>query len=556
MSEVVSHRPEGHAFKTLLGFCAEQQWVLDTETNGLEVRGPLAPHRAFWIGMMPLGSKHAFIITREEFEDWGLRPIVEDLSLVGHNLRFDLHALNLQPKKPWVDTLVAAYYPHTTGKHAMDHIARVHGWEKIPTPELLKRGLIHEVPEEDLIAYLSDDCITTAKMAHKLQTERATEDYKVEQAVYAMERRGMLLLPNKLRKVKEELDKKIVDSEGPLREAGMIGNLNSPLQVGNWLIGMGRKLPHAKSGGPSTAKIILQQLADNGDDLAQKLLDWRRLVKLRTSFIEPLPKMVQNNILYPNTSTTRTATGRFACSTPNLQQIPKRGPLGKAIRSCLTSRDRIGVTACDFSQVELRVAASFAQEPVLLEAFERGDCPHTEVAAKMLGKHPRYITPEERFKAKAVNFGILNGMGAKRLAIELKTSKQEANIFLSDYKRNLPTLHGWMEKVWQEAETYRLARTISGRTRIFGGYEKTRPAISVIVQGSAAELMRKALVAVEEAGLQPLPSIHDEILIGGTGQGEILREVMECAANGAYTDAFANVQFPAFAKSGETWGDV
>ena len=556
--EVFAHRVSDSDIKRLLLAEPEREWVMDTETNGLEVVGHNAPHRAFWIGLMPLGSKHAFIITREEFDDWNLGQILEGLRLVGHNLRFDLHALNLNPTRTWTDTMVASYYRHTTGRHSMDHIAKVKGWRKVATPDLLKQGRILDMHDEELIAYLADDCLTTAKMAKTLQVERAVQDYETEGAVYRMERRGMRLLYNKLAKVGEQLDEMILSSEEPLRSAGMVGNLNSPPQVSEWLIDKGRKLPHSPTGKPSTSKIVLQSLADEGDNLAGKLLTWRKLIKLRSSFIEPLPRLAQDGILYPRTNTTRTATGRFSCNTPNLQQIPKRGPLGKSIRSCLTAVDEAGVTACDFSQVELRVAASFAEEPVLLEAFKEGECPHREVAAKMLGKKAENITPDERFKAKAVNFGILNGMGAKRLALELKTDKREASRFLDEYRRNLPDLHNWMEKVWREAETYRVARTVAGRTRIFAGYEKTRPAISVIVQGSAAELMRTALVAVDKAGLNPILSVHDEVLIGGqdSTRAEELREVMEDAANKAYHDTFSNVEFPASATSGATWGDV
>lgn len=553
---VNKHRPSRAQIVELLKRNDSHPWILDTETDGLEVRGHLAPHRALWIGLMPMGSNNVFILTREEFDSWELKPILEGLSLIGHNLRFDLHALDLQPKLPWVDTLVASYFPHTTGRHSMDHIAKVRGWPKIPTPELLKQGSIDRIPEAELIDYLADDCLVTAKMAKVLQVDRAKDDYKVEQAVYAMECRGMRLLEDELQAVHVQLTERITLSEVPLRQAGMIGNLNSPVQVGTWLIGKGRQLPASKTGSPSTSKLVLQQLSDNGDDLAQKLLDWRRLIKLQTGFIDPLPKMVQDGILYPNTGTTRTATGRFACSGPNLQQIPKRGPLGKAIRGCLTSRERNGLTACDFSQVELRVAASFADEPILLEAFAEGRCPHTEVAAKMLGKLPVDITPDERFKAKAVNFGILNGMGFKRLALELKTDHKEARGFLHDYKCNLPKLHSWMEQVWRGAETHRVARTVAGRTRIFRGSESTRPAISVIVQGSAAELMRKSLVLAEEQGLNPILSMHDELLIGGKDRGEELQEAMECAANTAYSSTFSNVRFTASATHGETWGDV
>ena len=204
------------------------------------------------------------------------------------------------------------------------------------------------------------------------------------------------------------------------------------------------------------------------------------------------------------------------------------------------------------------MAAALANEPVLLEAFDQGRCPHTEVAAKMTGTTIESVTPESRFKAKAVNFGILNGMGAKRLAFELKSDKGTAARFLKDYKRNLPRLNDWMEGVWREAEEFRVAKTVAGRTRIFTSNEETRPAVSVIVQGSAAELIRHALVAVHDAGLEPLLTVHDEIIVGGDdpAKAEKLRQTMEAAANGAYPAAFGAVNFLAEATLGRTWGDA
>jgi DNA polymerase I-like protein with 3'-5' exonuclease and polymerase domains len=553
------HRLPKHSLIELLTKAGpDQQWVLDTETNGLNVVGHEAPHYAWWIGLSPLGSPDVLIISRDEYEDWGLEAWFKKLRLVGHNLRFDLHALDLVPEVQWQDTIAAAYFGHTAGKRSMDHIARVNGWTNIETPELLKQGKIAQVPEEQLFEYLANDCIITSKMAKRFQMEAASFDYRVEQAVYEMERRGILLLMDQFHVVEYELNEMIEERLNVLRAEGMTGNPDSPSQVAEWLLSRKRKLPLTTTGKPSTSKLSLQRLADDGDRLADAVRLYRKATKLLSAFIDPLPRLAQDGILYPRTNTTRTRTGRFSCDTPNLQQIPKRGPLGKALRGCMTSPKDDGVIACDFSQVELRVAAAFADEPVLLEAFAQGRCPHTEVAAKMVGKAVEDVTPDERFKAKAVNFGILNGMGASRLAFELKTDKGTAARFLTDYKRNLPRLNDWMEGVWREAEQFRVARTVAGRTRIFTSNEETRPAVSVIVQGSAAELIRHSLVAVHEAGLEPLLTVHDEILVGDADEAkaEKLREVMESAANEAYTSAFGNVKFLAEASLGGTWGDA
>lgn len=561
--QAIIHRPSQQEMLALLETAdPEQEWVLDTETDGLEVIGHAAKHSAWWIGLMPLGTPNVFIISIEEYNDWGLESAFKGMHFIGHNLRFDLHALNLPSayNGHWRDTMIAAYFAHTSGRHSMDHIAKVNGWENIETPYLLKQGRIGEMPKQQLFQYLANDCLITACMAMRFQMDAANFDYQVDAAVYAMERRGIRLLVDQFHIVKHELAEMIEERTLALRDNGMAGNLDSPFQIAEWLLAKGRRLPYSESGRPSTSKLALQKLADEGDTLADMVLNYRKAVKLKTAFIDPLPKLAQDGILYPRTNITRTKTGRFSCDSPNLQQIPKRGPLGKALRGCMTSRDHSGVVACDFSQVELRVAAAFANEPVLLEAFASGRCPHTEVAAKMVGKRPEDITPDERFKAKAVNFGILNGMGAKRLAFELKTDKATANRFLMDYKRNLSSLHHWMEGVWREAEAFRLARTIAGRTRIFSSTEDIRSAVSVLVQGSAAEIMRHALVAVHERCLEPILSVHDEILIPGSGQidsrAEELREVMEEAADNAYPDAFSSVKFQASSSIGGTWGDV
>lgn len=553
------HRlPKHKLIEVLEAATPEQEWVLDTETNGLEVIGHSPAHYAWWVGLSPLGSHNVFIVSMDEYWEWGLEAWFKKLRLVGHNLRFDLHAMDLVPEVPWRDTIVAAYYGHTSGKRSMDHFAKVNGWHNIETPDELKQGRIADLPEERLFEYLANDCILTSKMAMRFRMDECLLDYKVEQAVYAMERKGIRLLLDRFHVVEHELEEIIEERLHTLHREGLTGNPDSPSQVAEWLLSRNRKLPHTATGKPSTAKLVLQQLADGGDALAEAVIQYRKATKLKSGFIAPLPKLAQDGMLYPRTNTTRTRTGRFSCDSPNLQQIPKRGPLGKALRGCMTSPEDNGVIACDFAQVELRVAAAFAEEPVLLEAFAQGRCPHTEVAAKMVGKTIDAVTPEDRFKAKAVNFGILNGMGANRLALELKTDKRAAARFLNDYKRNLPRLNSWMEGVWREAEAYRIARTVEGRTRIFTSNEDTRPAVSVRVQGSAAELIRHSLVAVHEAGLEPLLTIHDEILVGNADErkAEKLREVMEDAANKAYTGTFGSVKFLAEASLGGTWGDA
>ena len=142
------HRlPKHKLIEVIEAATPEQEWVLDTETDGLEVMGHCPLHEAWWIGLSPLGSHNVFIISAQEYDTWGLEEWFKKLHLVGHNLRFDLHALDLVPEVPWRDTIVAAYFGHTSGKRSMDHIAKVNGWHNIETPAALKQGRIADVPE-------------------------------------------------------------------------------------------------------------------------------------------------------------------------------------------------------------------------------------------------------------------------------------------------------------------------------------------------------------------------------------------------------------------------
>ena len=538
----------------------DQRWVMDTETDGLDVRGT-GKNKAYYIGLLPVGLRTAFILNRATFEK--LRPVVERLLLVGHNIRFDLHALDLRPEVPPEDTMLAGYYGHTTRRLSLDHFAKANGWGKIETPDLIKQGRILEMDPQIVAEYLADDCLTTGllyqrmeQVPHRGNLAGAEEDFRTELAVYHMEDRGVRLLEDRLERLGARIHGLANDALVDLRGAHFKGDPNSPKQVAAWLESKGRILPRTQKGNPSTSKIVLSRMADEGDNLAALLLYQRRLTKLISAFTDPLPKLARGGMLYPEVKTCRTKTGRFAYANPNLQQVPKRGgSLAKDFRRCFTGASGY-VSGADYSQVELRVAAALAGEPVLLDAFASGGDPHTEVAAKMLGKSPGDVSPDERFKAKAVNFGILNGMGAPRLAIELKSSVPEARRFLDDYRRSLTRLTEWSEGVWRDAEALFLARTLSGRTRIYGPNESTRSAISVVVQGTAAELMRQALASVDEAGLRPILVVHDEVVCDVRGRGEEIAQIMQETADAAFPDELGDVSFTADAGEGETWGDI
>jgi len=393
-------------------------------------------------------------------------------------------------------------------------------------------------------------------MATKFDMNACATDWPLEKAAYLTERRGVRLLEDRFDEVLTQLEVLTSDAMEALRQLNFGGNPNSPTQVLEWLHSLGRR-PRWKGKDSTNAK-ALAVLADKGDRVAAAIIAYRKASKLQTAFGVPLREKARDGILYPTIKTVQTRTSRYSVADPALQQIPKRGPLGKAFRNCMTSPDASGVNGCDYSQVELRVAAAKSGEATLLEAFDAGRCPHTEVAAKMVGKTTDKVTAEERFKAKAVNFGILNGMAAQGLSHELKSTVPEATDFLREYNKATPSLHAWREGVWRKAEKAHSATTVTGRRRVFRSNDSTRPAISVEVQGDAGEIMRKAHVAVEEAGLRPILVVHDEIITcsGSEANAQELKEVMEEAANKAFPEVFGAVRFDATTGHGETWGNV
>jgi DNA polymerase-1 len=544
----------------------DHAWILDTETTGLNVRGEPAKDKAYYIGMIP-DSKDAIpvVMTRSQFDEV-VRPQLNSLGgLVGHNLRFDLHALNMVDLTiPIHDTSVWNYYHSTTSRKSLDFLAAARGWKKIATPDELKKGKILSMSPAVLYHYLADDCLITQRLFNE-QMKRATpqslqQDFELEVTLAQIENRGVLLNTERLDKTKKLAVKQVNELHKDLKMMGFQGLITSPKQVGAWLELNGRRLPKTPSGSPSTSRETLTKLADQGDTFAQKLLEWRKMSKLIQAFLIPLPNLALDGphgpTIYASINSTRTSTGRFSCDSPNLQQIPKgrNSELGKEIRSCLTHTG--GVSVADYSQVELRVAAALSEESVLLQAFQDGGDPHTETAAAVFKKSPTQVTDIERHAAKTVNFGILFGAGPTRLSTELKISMPEARKIFNDYKSGLPSLAKWCDVHWAFFDQSQVATTISGRTRIFANNEDTRPGLSVLVQGTASELMRRALIDVEKAGLNPILSVHDEIVCQGRGNHEELARIMQDSAEKAFPKELGMVCFPAEGQSGPSWGEL
>ncbi len=312
--------------------------------------------------------------------------------------------------------------------------------------------------------------------------------------------------------------------------AGGPFNIRSSQQLADVLFGT-LSLPKArktKGGAASTSQEVLEKLSGK-HPIVDAILEYRKLEKLRSTYLEPLPLLADaDDRIHTTFNLLATATGRLSSSNPNLQNIPVRGPLGQRMRSCFVARPGSLLVSADYSQIELRVLAHLSQDPVLLDAFRKGEDIHARTAALLYDTPQENVTPEERRNAKTINFGLVYGMGPQKLAQELGISLAEAKAFIARYFEQLGALRAFYEAVEQEARNQGYVTTLTGRRRyipeISSANEQLRSqarrqAINARVQGSAADIIKIAMLAVARDetlnGLQArlLLQIHDELVL-------------------------------------------
>ena len=551
------------------------RWILDCETDGLQVRRPMAKSRVHYVGATPLGKNFCLVWDRDHWTP-AISNFLAGERLIGHNLRFDLHALNMVPTQPWEDTMNMKYFHNTPGRKSLDDCCAAIGLPKIATPAAITAGRIAEMDPNEVAAYLADDCVKTGLVYLALIGQYSAHapdwEWRLERAVYAMERRGVRLLPEPFADLRGEVMRQLGEARHRLESLGFAGEPGSTQQTAEWLQSCGYKLKRTKP----TKRFPKGQLSTKRDHLAtlvgdepEALIDWRIQEKRRSSFVDTLPAHAINGLIHADVRTANTGTGRLAYADPPLQQVPKRGE-GKVFRGAFSGPSG-GVAVCDYVQMEMCTAAGLSGDPVLLDIFASGNDLHEEVA-RLVGNLPASvdIPADLRVQAKAINFGILNGMRPKRLAQEMtkgsgykkRYTYAEASRFYEGFLARFAVLADWMDETWRLAEKYHVAETEAGRVRPYvpnwrGEYESSLSAVSVRVQGTAAEIVRMAVIAVEEAGLEPILQVHDEILCDwnptGPSKCGILGDIMEEAANSAFP-ALKEVKFTTDGYEGRTWG--
>jgi len=356
-----------------------------------------------------------------------------------------------------------------------------------------------------------------------------------------VERNGVLIDSARLEAHGRELGVKMFElEERAYREAGQPFNLNSPKQIGEIFFDR-LKLPVLKktpSGAPSTDEDVLERLALDYP-LPKTLLEYRALSKLKSTYTDKLPRMVnpKTGRVHTNYGQATAVTGRLASNDPNLQNIPVRTPEGRRIREAFVAPPGHQIASADYSQIELRIMAHISGDRGLLDAFARGEDIHRATAAEIFGRDPREVTSEERRYAKVINFGLIYGMSAFGLAQQLGLERATAQAYIDSYFARYPGVAKYMESTRQSAREQGFVETVFGRRLWLPEIRSSSPArragaeraaINAPMQGTAADLIKLAMIAVQGwidaggLGMKLIMQVHDELVLE-VPEGELAR---------------------------------
>ena len=477
-----------------------------------------------------------------------LGPLLKDPSIlkVGHNLKYDqlvLRKYNLTIT-PFDDTMLMSYLLEP-GKQGLDHLVEKHFQHTmIPFKEVVGTGksavTFDHVPLKEATQYAAEDADYTLRLYHLLKPQLLTSkllsvyeaiDRPLVDTLVHMEENGVVVDPQFLRSLSQEFSKKIGDLESTIYDlCGQQFNIGSPKQLGEVLfdqLGLpnGKK---SKSGAYATGIEVLEKLAPE-HPVAQRILEWRQLSKLQNTYTDTLPQQINGKTQRVHTSYAMavTSTGRLSSSDPNLQNIPIRTGEGRRIRESFVAPVGSKLISLDYSQIELRLLAHYADIKELKDAFAHGTDIHALTASQVFGIPLDQMTPEIRSRAKAINFGIIYGISAFGLANQLNISRGDAAKYIEAYHAQYPGIKGYMDSMVEFARKHGYVTTISGRrcyvpnihskNGALKGFAE-RQAINAPLQGSNADIIKRAMnqipAALEHAGLKTkmLLQVHDELV--------------------------------------------
>jgi len=469
---------------------------------------------------------------------------------LAQNAKYDQHVLanhGVTVRGLAHDTLLESYVLESNARHDMDSLAERHlGVHTIAYDDVTGKGAQRiEFDQVDIARaceYAAEDADITLQL-HRVLHPRIAADEKlayvygrIEMPVSAvllrMERNGVLLDAAQLDAQSRELGQKMLDLEQKAyREAGQPFNLNSPKQICEILFD-GLKLPVLKktaSGAPSTDEDVLEKLALDYP-LPRTLLDYRMLSKLKSTYTDKLPRMVnpRTGRVHTNYGQTTAVTGRLASNDPNLQNIPVRTQEGRRIREAFIAPPGHGLVSADYSQIELRIMAHISGDENLLRAFEAGEDIHRATAAEVFGRTLHEVSAEERRYAKVINFGLIYGMSAFGLAQQLGLERATAQAYIASYFTRYPGVAKYMKDTRELARERGYVETVFGRRLWLPEIRSSAPArragaeraaINAPMQGTAADLIKLAMIAVhdwidaQKLGTKLIMQVHDELVL-------------------------------------------
>jgi len=560
--------PVERHYETLLDAAALDRWLdklaaadlicIDTETTSLDPMTAKLVGLSFSVAAgeaayLPLAHHYAGAPTQLDLDTTlaKLKPLLEDAgkAKVGQNLKYDWHVLmnhGIKLRGIAHDTLLQSYVLEAHERHDMDTLAARHlGETTIKYVDICGKGAnqigFDQVDIERASSYAAEDADITLRLHQSMQPmlaaaagmESVYRDIEMPllPILCRIERTGVKLDADLLRAHSGTLALELMALEGKAHQAaGQPFNLNSPKQLGEILFNQLGLKPKKKTpgGAPSTNEDALQELALD-HPLPKLILDYRGLAKLKSTYTDKLPTMVNpaTGRVHTTYSQAVAVTGRLSSNEPNLQNIPVRSMEGRKIREAFIAEPGCVIVSADYSQIELRIMAHLSGDDSLLQAFAADADIHAATAAEVQGVALESVTPDMRRMAKAVNFGLIYGMSAFGLSAQLNVERNVAQAYIDRYFARYPGVLGYMNRTREQAKQLGYVETLFGRRLYLPDISANGPrrqgaeraAINAPMQGTAADLIKLAMIAVQgwldDAGLESklIMQVHDELVL-------------------------------------------
>ncbi len=533
---------------------SQKEFCFDTETTGIDptsaelvgIALSWKKNEAYYINVPPEKEKTIKLISplKKAFEN-------SKQLKIGQNIKYDylvLKRYDIKTRGPFFDTMIAHYLIEPETRHNMDVLAENYlNYTPVSIGELIgKKGkdqkTMRDVDPQEVTEYSGEDADVTLQLKHVFEpvlkrknlTKLFTEvEVPLIVVLASMEEAGVKIDLKTLKSLSEEMGKEIKKLEKDIYKlAGEEFNISSPRQLGDILFEKLKLIDNpkkTKTGQYATGEDILTRLSSD-HKIIQKILDYREVQKLKSTYVDALPEMIHKNTGRVHTSYNQTvaATGRLSSTNPNLQNIPIRTDKGKEVRKAFVARDKDHILlSADYSQVELRVMAHFSEDESMIKAFKKGQDIHSMTASRIFNVALEDVDENMRRKAKTANFGIIYGISAFGLSERLRIPRKEAASIIESYFDQFPSIKKYMDSVINSAREKEYVETILGRRRYLRDINSRnatmrgfaeRNAINAPIQGSAADLIKIAMINIhnfmekKELRSRMILQVHDELV--------------------------------------------